>query len=281
MTYKTILVHCNDLRRVARVTGAAVEIADRFGAHLIGLSVSPPVHIIPAGMPGTPDVIVVDTRAQAYRQDNSKLRRAFFEAVKGGSKVVAEWRERDADRASLVDIVLASARAADLTIVAQTDGDWPQSSHLDIDEALILESGRPVLVVPNEGPCSTLARRVVVAWNQSREATRAVFDALPLLRQADDVAVFTVTADENEPPSHTTEPDICACLARHGVKCRATQMMTMHADIGRSLTQQVISHRADLLVMGCYGHSRLREFVLGGASRHQLRHMLIPVLMSH
>lgn len=116
MTYKTILVHCNDLRRVARVTGAAVDIADRFGAHLIGLSVSPPVHLIPAGMPGTPDVIVADAQAKAYRQGNPQLRQAFFEAANSASKAIAEWREQDADRASLADVVLAWARAADLVV---------------------------------------------------------------------------------------------------------------------------------------------------------------------
>ena len=281
MTYKTILVHCNDLRRIARVTSAAVEIADRFGAHLIGLSVSPPVHVIPAGMPGTPDVIVADAQAKAYRQDNPQLRQAFFEAASTASKAIAEWREQDADRASLADIVLASARAADLVVVAQKDGAWLQSSHLDIDDAIILGSGRPVLVIPNDGLCPTAARRVLVAWNQSREATRAVFDALPLLQQAEDVAIVTLAPDETALPSPAAEPHICAALARHGVKGRVTQSVTVHTDIGRSLTQQAISHRADLLVMGCYGHSRLREFVLGGASRHQLQHMLIPVLMSH
>ncbi len=281
MTYKTILVHCNDPRRVARVSGAAVEIADRFGAHLIGLSVSPPVHLIPAGMPGTPDVIVADAQAKAYRQGNPQLRQAFFEAANSASKAIAEWREQDADRAALADVVLASARAADLVVVAQKDGTWSQSSHLDVDDALILGSGRPVLVIPNDGLCSPAARRVLVAWNQSREATRAVFDALPLLQQADDVAIVTFTPDNTAHPSHAAEPHICTALARHGVKCRAIESMTKHVDVGRSLTQQAISQRVDLLVMGCYGHSRLREFVLGGASRHQLRHMLIPVLMSH
>lgn len=280
MTYKTILVHCNDLRRVARVTGAAVEIADRFGAHLIGLSVAPPVHLIPAGMPGTPDVIVADEQAKAYRQGNPQLRRAFFEAASCASKVIAEWREQDADRTSLADIVLASARAADLVVVAQKDGAWSQSSHLDVDDALILGSGRPVLVVPNDGLCSTAARRVLIAWNQSREATRAVFDSLPLLQKAEDVAIVTFAPGETALPPHA-EPHICTALARHGVKSRAIESMTKHVDVGRSLTQQAISQRADLLVMGCYGHSRLREFVLGGASRHQFRHMLIPVLMSH
>ncbi|NJO32325.1 MAG: universal stress protein [Rhodospirillales bacterium] len=226
-------------------------------------------------------MIVDDARAQTYRKDNPRLRQAFLAAVEGGSTVTAEWREHDAESWPLATVALASAQTADLLVVAQKDRDWPQSSYLDIDDALILGSGRPVLVVPNEGLSSLASRRALIAWNQSREATRAVFDALPLLQQAQDVAVLTVAADGADLPSHRTQPDICASLARHGVTCRATQIMEPHADIGRSLTEQAISHGADLLVMGCYGHSRLHEFMLGGASQHQLRHMMIPVLMSH
>jgi nucleotide-binding universal stress UspA family protein len=106
-----------------------------------------------------------------------------------------------------------------------------------------------------------------------------VFDALPLLQHAEDVRVVTDGGDG--PGLKDPDLDICNTLLRHNVKCKSTEHIAAHADIGQSLTQQAIAHRADLLVMGCYGHSRLSEFVLGGASRYQLRHMMIPVLMSH
>ena len=280
MSYKTILAHCNDKARVARVANVAAELASRFSAHLIGLSVSPPLHLIPAGMPGTPDVIVDDARRVAYRKDIPDLRHTFLETSQAYG-VAAEWRERDAEGASLSRIVLATARRADLIVLAQKDHAWPSSAYLDVDDEVIMGAGRPVLLVPNDGLVSASARRVLVAWSDTREASRATFDALPLLQQAEDVRVVTISADEPDASSEERDLDICTALVRHDVKCRATKHITTHDDVGRSLTEQAIAQKADLLVMGCYGHSRLREFVLGGASRYHLRHMIIPVLMSH
>ena len=281
MAYKTVLAHCNDKRRIKRLAGAAVEVADRFGAHLIGLSISPPVLVVPAGMPGTPDTMVIDERCQAYRRDNAELRSAFFEAGAHGQKVVPEWRELDAASSSVSAVVLAHARAADLVVASQRDATWSGSAHLAIGDALIMGCGRPVLIVPNEGLCSGIGRRVLVAWNGSREAARAVFDAVPFLQGAEDVKVIRIDSSEEADDSRQPATDICTALARHGVRCQATEMVRTHADVGHTLTQHTISHRADLLVMGCYGHSRLRELVFGGVSRHQLRQMAIPVLMSH
>jgi nucleotide-binding universal stress UspA family protein len=279
MSFKTILAHCNDKRRVTRIAKVAAELAERFGAHLVGLSVAPPQRLIPAGMPGVPDVIVDDARRVAYRAHNAGLREAFLECGKARD-LAPEWRECDADT-SLSATVIAAARRADLVVLAQRDPAWRDSPHLDVDVAVILGSGRPVLVVPNDGLASASARRVLVAWSETREASRAVFDALPLLQQADDVKIVTIRSDEFDSRRDHHDLDICTSLARHDVRCNATELIATHADVGPALTQHAIAHGADLLVMGCYGHSRLREFMLGGASRHQLQHMVIPVLMSH
>ncbi len=125
-------------------------------------------------------------------------------------------------------------------------------------------------------------KKVLVAWNARREAARAVFDALPLLQQADEVKVVWVNPQaEGAAPVDVPAGDICAALARHGVKCEATEVAHPRSGVGRTLLARAAEYGSDLLVMGCYGHSRLREFVLGGASRHVLEHMTIPVLMSH
>jgi len=281
MAYKTVLVHCNDKRRIARVGEAAATIAKRFQAHLIGVSVTPPVAVIPSGMPGTPDAIVLDEHCMAYRNNNPALR-AAFEAAAGGSGAGIEWREADAGNANFGDVVLQQARAADLIVAAQTEVGWQGSAYLDVADRLAVESGRPVLIVPNEGLHEAYGRNVLVAWNARREAARAVFDALPLLERARQVKVVWVNPQEEGGPS-TDVPaaDICAALARHGVRCEATEAVRPHAEVGETLLMRAAEYGADLLVMGCYGHSRLREFVLGGASRHVLQHMRMPVLMSH
>jgi nucleotide-binding universal stress UspA family protein len=123
---------------------------------------------------------------------------------------------------------------------------------------------------------------VLVAWNGRREAARAVFDALPILRGASDVKVIWVNPQsERERAQGIPAADICTALARHGVKCEATEQVAPRGGVGETLLARAREMGADLLVMGCYGHARLREFVFGGASRHVLRHMPIPVLMSH
>jgi len=185
------------------------------------------------------------------------------------------------DRASVADVVLGHARTADIAVAAQSDRSWQSTLYLDVADRLAVESGRPVLIVANGPPRQGFGKRVLVAWNARREAARAVFDALPLLQRAEEVKAITVRPQE-EQGSTVAAPagDICAALARHGVKC-ASDSVGPRASVGHTLLTHATEYGSDLLVMGCYGHSRLREFVLGGASRHVLEHMAIPVLMSH
>jgi len=281
MPYRTILMHCNDARRIARLLAPAVRLAETFEAHLIGLSVVPPVVVISAGAPLGPPIIV-DTHCELYRAENPAMRAAFEEAARGRG-LIAEWREDEARGGSgVADVALDHARAADLVIVSQADPDWPASERLDVADRLAVESGRPVLIVPNSGIHERAGDKVLVAWNARREAARAVFDALPILQSASSVKVVWVNPQsEGERAQEVPAGDICATLARQGVKCEALAQVRPGAGVGETLLACAKDAGADLLVMGCYGHTRLREFVFGGASRHVLAHMSIPVLMSH
>lgn len=281
MPYKTILVHCNDASRIEGILAPAVDLAERFQAHMIGISIVPPALVLPAGMPGAPDTIVVDTHCQAYYQESPKMK-AAFEAAAEARNFVAEWCELDAGSTSVANVALQRARAADLIIASQSDSEWPGTVHLDVADRLAVEAGRPVLIVPRSGMQGTLGQKVLVAWNGRREAARAAFDAIPILQQAKEVKVVWVNPqNESEVAQDFPGADICTALARHGVKCEATHTVPSHLGVGHTLLARAEDYGCDLLVMGCYGHSRLREFVLGGASRHVLSHLGIPVLMSH
>ncbi len=133
------------------------------------------------------------------------------------------------------------------------------------------------------GDLAPIGTRVLVAWNNSRESARAVFDALPILKRAFDVTVLVV--EEAGKPQTTSDHagnEICATLAQHGVKCRALQVKRVETlEPGVELLARTAALKCDLLVMGCYGHSRFRESVLGGASRYVLQHTKVPVLMAH
>lgn len=279
MSYKTVLMHCNDGHRIERLLAATVTVAEKFQAHLLALSVTPPMAVVAVG-PETPPM-VIDAHCELYRAENPAMQSAF-EAATRGRAFTSDWREEEADAFGVAERVLEYARAADLVVASQTDPDWPGSERLDVADRLAIESGRPVLIVPNSGVHSRIGEKVLVAWNARREAVRAVFDALPLLQRAQEVRVVWVNPQsERELARDVPAADICVALARHGVKCQATEQVAPRAGVGETLLTCAKDFEADLVVMGCYGHTRLREFVFGGASRHVLTHMSVPVLMSH
>ncbi|GAB2874842.1 universal stress protein [Pseudoduganella ginsengisoli] len=191
-----------------------------------------------------------------------------------------EQRNRDEDEYSGLCL---QARYADLLVLGQAD---PQDRNegallLDLPEHVILYAGRPVLLVPAAGQFATLGERPLIGWNGSVEAIRAITAAMPLLRRAKQAAV-AIIAPETGPESHGEEPgaDIALYLARHGVNAEVMTISPPHG-AGQGLLQLAAAIRADLLVMGCYGHTRLRERILGGASKTVLAGMTLPVLMAH
>ena len=280
MPYKTILLHCNDRRRIEPLLAATVTLAERFQSHVLGLSIVPPAAIISTHAAlGSP--MVIDTHCQLYRAENPVLKSAFTSATRDRVLSV-EWREDEADSFGVAKRVVQYAKAADLVVASQTDPQWPGSERLDVADRLAIESGRPVLIVPNAGKHDRIGEQVLVAWNARREAARAVFDALPLLQGAKDVKVVCVNAQsERERAEDVRAADLCAALVRHGVRCEATELTAPLEGVGEALLACAKEFEADTLVMGCYGHARLREFIFGGASRHVLAHMSVPVLMSH
>lgn len=280
MTYKTILVHLNDERRAGQLLDVAVHIADRQSAHLVAL------YVVPSGIFGSPTHLgqrLIEGGRQAFRAEGQRIGDAFEKATRGRS-LVAEWRvvEPPHDHPGPADVVIEHARVSDLVITSQADEAWDYSLLLDFPERIALESGRPTLIVPHAGRFPRCGSRVLVAWNAKREAARAAFDAMPLLKKAEAVRILGVDPTaEDAGAGRGSLTELAAALARHGVKCETAQSVAPSTDVGDDLLNRAADFSADLIVMGCYGHSRLRELVLGGASRSLLQHMTMPVLMSH
>jgi nucleotide-binding universal stress UspA family protein len=277
--YKTILLHCNDKRRIQTQLAPALFIAEQFEAHLVAVSVVPPP--IVTGSPAGP-AMVIDDHCKVYRADSIEMHAAFEEATRGRT-LVPEWCDEDGGVHPVLDSVLRHARAADLVIASQTDPNWQGTYDLDLADLLALEAGRPVLIIPNVlAQPQRLGDKVLIAWNARREAARAVFDALPILMSATQVKVVAVNPQTEQEMAHELPTaDICESLARHGVKCEGAEEVKPRREIGETLLTCAQEFGADLLVMGCYGHARWREFILGGATRHVLSHATLPVLMSH
>ena len=241
--------------------------------------------IAPADGPRYAGGLTLDAvmREVARRHDDcaSKVREAFeSETHKLGIRT--EWRLA---RGFPDEEVTVNARYSDLTIIAQNDP-TPMRASLPLrPDDVVIAAGCPILVVPRQGVFSTSARRVLVAWNASTEATRAVNDALPFLQGADAVDVVLVNPGKGHEGlgGHGAEPgaDIAAHLSRHDVRLEVHLEHAKDESVGACLLSRAEELGAELIVAGAYGRSRAREFVLGGVTRHLLHHAPIPVLFSH
>ena len=279
MAYKTILLHLHDVRRAQRLLDVALPVAAKMDAHLIALNVMPPYVVISGGETGM--ATIVDAHRESYQADVTKLKARFADATRLNA-AKAEWRIADAGYGSATDTIVRQGGVCDLIIASQKDQAWPMSNYLEEPERLAIETGRPILLVPNKGKIASSPKRVTIAWNGRREAVRAVFDAMPLLIGADEVNILWAHPESDQPDaSDLPGAALATVLARHGIKCLVSQSSAVNTNMGGELLQQAHAFGSDLLVMGCYGHSRMREFVLGGASRDVLAQMDRLVLMSH
>lgn len=278
MTYKTILVQCDDSKSVASRLDAAADLAQRFHAHLVGLHARPPFQP-PAFVESGMDLLLSDYE-DSVKAGEATAAAAFAKAVKG-KEFTNEWRAVD----GLADSVLIGhALYADLAIVGQSDPDaatdLPTPS--DLPETVALSSGRATLVMPHIGAQKAPGNIVMLCWNASRESARAASEALPILKAATQVIVLVVdekTSDSGDGAQPGT--DVVTWLSRHGIKATVQRDVTADADVGSVILSRAADRDVDLIVMGIYGHSRLREMVLGGASRTLLSSMTVPVLMAH
>jgi nucleotide-binding universal stress UspA family protein len=276
MTYKTILVHLNDSRRAEKVLEPAAQLATRFNAHLIGLHVcsAVPASPIPMASSALGSIVAAERR-------NSEAIADTFKRMTTGQPYVAEWQLQKVSHLDLASVVMERGRAANLIVAGQTDPEWDLSPLMDFPEHVVLESGRPVLVIPYAGRYSTIGRRVVIAWKPARESARAVFDALPLLLGAEAVHILEVKERPDDVSPLAPDTSIAAALARHGIKPEVRTSIASELSVGDEILSRAADLDADLLVMGAYGHSRFRELVFGGTTRHIARHMTLPTLLSH
>jgi len=283
MSYKTILVYLNDRRRAERLLTVAIALAQRWNAHLVALHVYPSVpqlSVFGISIGGeTVGAILAHCRREA------EYIKAAFDRMTANQPIVAEWVCSKTIHTDLAQVVMDSSRAADLVVVSQADPDWDMAPALDFPERLAIECGRPVLMIPNNGHVGAIGRNVLLAWNGSREATRATFDSLPLLAGADSVRVLGVaeagSMGSGAEARRLPDPRIASVLARHGVKVRLMEARVGNQSVPEEILARAAENDSDLLVMGAYGHSRFRELIVGGATRHVARHTNVPTLLSH
>jgi len=255
----------------------AISVAKTYGAHLVGVAfIYEPV--IPGSLLGGVPTDLIEVQ----REENAKAAKtavASFEAAARGAAVSAETRLLDASIAGASDLFGRIARRFDIAVVGQAQREQGVSEELLIEGALF-GSGRPVIVVPQIQKQGITLDRVMICWDGSRPAARAIGDAIPFLARAKAIEVVVVTG-ERDKSGEITGTNMKRHLARHGINVEIKRIAAGEVDVQTAILAHAADIGTDFIVMGGYGHSRLREFILGGVTRSILKSMPVPVLMSH
>ncbi len=279
MSYKTVLVQVDQSPRSSVRTTMAAQLAKAQGAHLTGAAATGISRFVFSQGAFNPNDPVFAHHLEHLRQYARGALDGFERSVAGIDLGPVEARLVDDDAAGGIAL---HARYADLTIIGQFDPNTAVPGLMpNFVETVVLNSGRPVLVVPYAGEAGGDFRRPLVAWDGGVAAIRAIAGALPLLQQAGtiDVVMFNPRANAD---AHGAEPgaDLALYLARHGIQVNVIER-TIAGATGEALLSVAADLGSDLIVMGAYGHTRFREVVLGGVTRTVLQSMTVPVLMAH
>ncbi len=277
MSYKNLCVHVDYRPRCHSSIRLAMEMAEQFDAHLTGVFIDPvPMSPELVAMSAAPVLLEQITEEQETRAATARI---AFDEITASCAARTGWRRASGPMYSAMNI---HGRYCDLLILNQ-EGEGDDTLTLGgFADSAVIETGRPVLVVPFIGAEVPLGGKILVAWNGSREAARAVNDAMPLLEAAKEVRVVCIEPETTEEDEVSLPgADLCFHLATHGVRAEAYVIEGTDMDCGNVLLSHAADYDANLIVAGAYGHSRLRELVLGGMTLHLLRHMTVPVLMSH
>ncbi|NJO33049.1 MAG: universal stress protein, partial [Rhodospirillales bacterium] len=267
-------------RTAAARVAAAIDLAQIHGAHLTGLclAVEPPVPATVFGL--MPPDLLTSQRKAVLEQAETAMAQFRFAVETAG--LLGEGRIVQAPDLDAADVFIQHVRHADLVILSQTDPEEMSPLRSELTTDILMGGGRPAIVIPYIGPARTLGQRVLVAWDGGREAARAVNDSLCTLaaRAFRDCAVSQPRCFGQRRPARAR----CRHLAAPRPPRRQSggaRTVARETSIGDVILADIADNSIDLLVMGAYGHSRLRELVLGGVTRHLLAHMTVPVLMSH
>jgi nucleotide-binding universal stress UspA family protein len=279
MPYKTMAAILRGESDTQRLIERMLPLVRAFGAHVSGIHAEPSAAAHVAVLAG--DMVSIDEGAIEAARERMEKVKALFLDVCTREGISHDWRGMETFAGDSATASLASVNAADLVVVQQSDPDDLNTVFADL-ESLIFESGRPVLVLPYVNTAPVDPKRIVIAWKPSSEAARAVFDALPLLHRAQEIEILVV--DPKAAPEHSAAmiaADIAATLSRHGLNVTISNQVSSGLPVGDVIENRISDTGVDMLVMGAYSHSPMRELLFGGVTRTLLKSMTVPVLMSH
>jgi nucleotide-binding universal stress UspA family protein len=276
MGYKTILICLNEIARLPQLLSVARELGVRFDAHVAGLYVIPAVQVYPSD--GYGGVANYFDGTRVFFQKHLPKVMEQFESAMQMDKLTFDLHVVDSALPLIANEMIDNCHNADLVIISNTNPDDTVGVEYDFVERFVLAAGRPVLVLPYKGDVKMDTDQIMVRWNDSRESARAVFDALPFLKKAKLARFVSVDV---APRGAMPGASIAEAMVRHGVKSEVTDVPSEGMTVGETLLRAANDYGAGLIVLGTYGHSRFAEMIFGGTTRHMIRNLDRPVLMSH
>ncbi|MER9335814.1 universal stress protein [Mesorhizobium sp. M0293] len=276
MRFKTIVAILQNEQDAERVLDCAIPLATRFQSHLTGIHAETlPVPYTSAT--GFPDTEFLQVSADMNRERAEKLQATFLRRIED-SGLSFEWRSLESFSGDSALTGISSVRAADLIIAAQRETGGDPSADVD---TLVYDAGRPVLVVPHAGPLVTTFKHVLLAWNGSKEAARAAVDALPFIIEAEKTDILVIDPPETLDDSpEAAGAEIAAALSRHGANVSVSVQQSGGNSIDDIIQTRIAETGADLLVLGAYSHSWLRQLLFGGVTRSVLRTAPVAAFLS-
>lgn len=278
MGYKTILAVLDTADNAHKLSDFTVALANQFSSHVVGLHMET-LAAVPLVTPmEIPDPATVQAIQEVAHKETSEIK-SVFDRDMSASDISHEWRSFVSSVGYTSSSAIQSARCTDIVIARQSSSSALSDSRSDID-SFLYESGRPILLVPHVLTQPKPIKRVLIGWNGSREATRATFDALPFLKAAESVEIFSVAAPDGQTQT-LAGTELASTLARHGINVTITSQEKEHGVSAQAAIENRLSdHSIDLLVMGAYGHSRWWEMLFGGVTRTLLDSMTAMTLLS-
>lgn len=281
MSPKNILISLNDVENVDVFLKSACALALRHEAHLIGVYVVPSFQLS-MGLYGSESIMVdlQHTELQRYKI-LAKETIEKFEIALSKNHVLGKSRLVYSSNADIAEEFINQARTADLVMIPMVEAEINCNVEPDFAQKVVLGAGRPVIMLPRGMVFEHIGKQVNIGWNLTAEAARAAFDALPILSKCDEVRFVWVDAHlESRHAGNLPGAEIAEAFSHYGLNVATESIESVDGNIGKALLHDCAITGADLLVMGAYGHSRLREYIFGGATRFTLENMTVPVLMS-
>jgi nucleotide-binding universal stress UspA family protein len=281
MAYRDLQVHVDNSVCCAKRLHVAAEMAAKFDSHLTGIFIRPPFHLPSYALPVNIEAEWINTIEQDFEKGldtNEHDAKQLFDEITSQYQATTLWQPVKGD---VYTVLAEEAGYADLLILGQPGPDNEYNNYSDLPDRTLLTSGRPCLVVPYIGARENVGKHPLVAWNGTRESNRALHDAMPILKLAETVTIMISQASGSAVKDELPNTKIAQHLARHNVKVMTKTLMEEKNQTSNAFLSYIADNDHDLLVMGAYGHSRIREIVLGGMTREIMQSMTVPVLMSH